>query len=107
VAACSSRLRWREQWSCAYDLKRWQLNLLQWRARGSSLVARRDELVFSGGAMASWLATGCDRAGAPWQYVPLVLRPLRFDGLPHPGIQPPLWIYSHHFMLACGGVDRA
>ncbi len=94
VAAWLFAMRWREQWRGAYDLKRWQFNLLQCGLAALTVLAVMS-LVFSGvryGLLASpdMGVTGPGSGGNTFSW--FVDRAA--STLPHPVVYSlPLWVY--------------
>ncbi len=94
VAAWLFAMRWREQWRGAYDLKRWQFNLLQCALAALTVLAVTS-LVFSGvryGLLASpdMGVTGPGSGGNTFTW--FVDRAA--STLPHPVVYSlPLWVY--------------
>jgi hypothetical protein len=94
VAAWLFAMRWREQWRGAYDLKRWQFNLLQCALAALTVLAVTS-LVFSGvryGLLASpdMGVTGPGSGGNTFTW--FVDRAA--STLPHPLVYSlPLWVY--------------
>ena len=94
VAAWLFAMRWREQWRGAYDLKRWQFNMLQCALAALTLFAVTS-LVFSGvryGLLASpdMGVTGPGSGGNTFSW--FVDRAA--STLPHPVVYSlPLWVY--------------
>ena len=94
VAAWVFAMRWREQWRGAYDLKRWQFNLLQCALAALTVLAVTS-LVFSGvryGLLASpdMGVTGPGSGGDTFSW--FVDRAA--STLPHPVVYSlPLWVY--------------
>jgi len=94
VAAWLFAMRWREQWRGAYDLKRWQFNILQCALAALTVLAVTS-LVFSGvryGLLASpdMGVTGPGSGGNTFSW--FVDRAA--STLPHPVVYSlPLWVY--------------